>query len=68
MCTKYINPHGTLFLKCDKINTGKPFAPSYFKVLDESEYYEEHINFCMNCGEKLVVLVSRGGRLVPEGE
>lgn len=54
MCTKYINPRGTLFLKCDKINTGEPYKPTYFMVLDRHEYHEKDIKYCMNCGAELV--------------
>lgn len=48
MCTKYINPKGTIFIKCDKEKN-----QAYVLVMNRTEYYERQMNFCPNCGQSL---------------
>lgn len=68
MCTKYINPRGTLFLKCDKLNAGKPGQASYLRVLNSGEYHPYYMNYCENCGSKLITLNDENHELVPVEE
>lgn len=48
VCTKYVNPKGTIFIKCDKER-----YQTYMLVLDRTQCYESQMNFCPNCGQKL---------------
>ena len=63
MCWKYINPYGTVFVKCDVYNT-QPWAPSYLCTFtDKYEGYYEDLNYCSYCGKKLEIKDSKGNVL-----
>ena len=63
MCWKYMNPHGTVFIKCDVYNT-QPWTPSYLHIFTNNRdgHYERE-NYCSYCGKKLEITDSQGNVL-----
>jgi hypothetical protein len=52
MCTKYVNCHGVVFIKCDKVcNPYVKYGPSY---IHSDVNYSDNFIYCPRCGEKLI--------------
>lgn len=50
MCWKYKNPHGTVFVQCDVLNS-KPFSPHFLPIGEDVDYH--YLNYCPYCGKRL---------------
>lgn len=55
MCYKYKNPHDTVFIWCEILNT-QPYGPDYLDCFtDHIDNYYDNFNYCPYCGKKLEI-------------